>query len=1407
MKSSRLLTDSFPSVRPREAGVALIIVLAMLVLLSGILVAFMTSATTERSAAQTASNGARARQIADSTVNLVIGQIRDATSSTDRNGTVVENMTWASQPGALRTYSGSLSATRKSLPDRATYRTYNPGSNDFVYKLYSSDRMKVTSSDYSGTDLPVETKIIEDWDTTQDKTFVDINEPVLSARKDIDATGQTVEPYYPVLDPRAAYNDLEKAADQKGIVEGFDASINTDPKLKMVDVSGSGKGEAVPYLPMPVKWLYVLQDGTVGDISLATAKNPAIGRTAFWTDDETCKLNINTASEGTFWDTPSVSTMQESGYVEDNSGDLKPTRADLLNLASSQPTRGEFQRYPGHPATTCLSPALGWLWKLNLRNGPYPLAPGYKEYKEALYQISGFTPFDYPTTEGGTRNSDPDARENKNFYIKLAGIGANKAEAILDIRTKHLYATIDEMLFPADRNTGGSKPVTELNPEMTPAALEKLRFFLTANSRAPEVNLFGRPRITMWPIHPDAKAGQLSLRTHEDDLFAFTSTVYKDPNGNVGNDKPYYITRQDATSATADIAAGTATKDMWDFVHSFTGTAHPETPGFGSNFETKYHDDRDQIITEIFDYSRSVNLVDTGAPGRGGNKFSPYTPRFFKEGVSETNSTGGYSGRNARSVDWSGMVVPLKVNNTQGLGRFVTLSEAALIFHRSTDNDRVPPTNGGSGNAQVMQAVLSLEIATTMPGFPAIRPTYFTKVRAITPTFATVKNSNMPGFTSLRTDMQFNTTPEYNICNIAPHEVTYGRGFMPVQGSSSSMHYFAEHTKPSHPNDYFDAVGLSNPDLDPSRNQNFTVYIKTFEKGKNASYKRQSQGGDTVTRYPYVSAPVPIPTNSPGTYDLTVEGGSFEIEIWSGEAFDDPRATLVQTATVDFSTPFTVTGLPTGGDQSFNSQRSKRFDGSKDGKRDYILADDVVRSVEYVGQGVAAGGEGDLRIGAMKPILVASDFRKVENPAGGVLYSSTRRQIHNLTASHGDPMANGGYLGGGRLAAGATFRGAKPPILPAYVNGVKRSDGGPGDFDRGLSKHMDGAFGNKVDEGNLNFNYPDASVSGRAPYFRGRGIEETGQSFFSPNRQLPSVAMIGSLPTGALAHKPWQTLLLRPDRETGTSHPGSQGLPDHIWLDYFQVPVIEPYAISEPFSTGGKVNMNYVIAPFGYAKSKVSGGKTTNPNTTNPRSYLRRDTALRGVLRSTFVMAVPSNTPEGAHAEAPVKDAPTLTLRYPIDLDKTLQEMEFRLNDQGSQIPSRDTTLFRSASEICDIDLYPLGGVGGDWNAYWTKNSITGDNMRERPYTHIFPRLTTKSNVYTVHMRCQAIRKSSKTDAEAKVFDPKHDQVVSEYRGSATIERFIDPNDPALRDYDRESKKVDPYYRFRVVSTKHFSPH
>ncbi len=1387
---------------PRR-GIALVIVLAMLVLLSGLLVAFITSATTEQKASQANSDSVTTRQIADSTVNLVLGQLREAT-------TPVEGTTWSSQPGAIRTYSGKIDSSKQALRlvggSTGSYRyKYNEGADDYVFKLYSSDRMKVKSGEYATNELREEVKVISEWEEKQAIDYVDLNAPFLSKRLDLNSNGTIVEPHYPIIDPRAKYIDgkTDNATANAGAVDGFDAKITRDPKLRLLSET-DGAGAAVPYVPMPVKWLYVLKDGSIGSASRATTGNPIVGRTAFWVDDESCKLNINTSSEGTFWDTPMATTEQEVGTVGGTAGSYTVS-AKGLGLGAVQPVRGEYQRYSGHPFTTSLSPVLGWMWGIKPTTDVYPSIKEYQRFKEAIYQITPFTPFGKETTRGGTVNTD------KAIPPKITDV------PLLDIPIKHLYANVDELIFKAQRNSGGAEgesipheitpPLTALDPKrvpseqsaMKPEDLEKLRYFLTATSRAPDINLYGRPRVTLWPVARD-----FDRRTNFDDLFAFSSTIYKHPSNDDRLDNRFYLTRYDATSDTNDFNDGTAGsksqgQKMYDYLSQLmrgevTPGAVTEIPGFGKTFKDKFKQDSDQILTEIFDYSRTVNLVDTGTALKSQNKFKPYTPRFYKDGYVETY------GRQARSVDWSGQVVPLKVRGndgtaTAGLGRFITLSEAALIFHR-------PPLVGAKAPImpQGLQAVLALEMSTTMGGFPALRETFYTQVIATTPMMVAIGSKGA-------VNANFCTTKMINICNLPAHELAQGRGFMPTFGFQSQMHYFPEHSGPTRPLD-FDL-----PDQDPKRNKTFPVNVKIFDNKISSSVEGSYLRGTTVRYYPYVSNILPVET---ADREFTFMPFNMTVEIWSGESPDDPRRVKVQTIQLEF--PQATALLP----QTTAAGLQTRFQNANPNEldnitaRDIIVSDvDVVRSLEFTGPfsattGIAAGQRGDLRLGAALSEVPANYYspRDIDDKANGYQGTNKKRTVHGLSSSHGNALP--GHTGTSPFVAGGGWHGEKPPILPRGItSGVRRLDNGPGDWDRGVSKHMDGAMSNKVDEGNIQFDYSQGNLAYRVPYFRGRNIEDTGQSFFTPNRQLPSVAMIGSLPTGVKRKQPWQTLLLRPDPETSTTHPGAIIPPDHLMLDLFHMPIVEPYAISEPFSTAGKVNMNYVIAPFGYAP----GDPGNLPNTDRPRSYLRRDSAVRGVLKSTFIMAVDSNAVKGGHLED-MNELNNQFYRFPIDLDRTIEQFEARFNDQQQGLSSRDMTLFRSASEICEVNLFPRNVTGTatgtsagtvkDWNAFWNARGMTGDNMRERPYVHIYPRLTTKSNVYTIHMRCQAISKAAAS--KPNEFDPKRDKVLGEYRGSALVERFIDPNDETLSRYDASRETIDGYYRYRIISTKQFAP-
>src|SRR6186997_2008692 len=92
MISSALLLGRHERIR----GAALLITLAMLVLLSGIVVAFLGSVQIDLASSKSYEDSTNARLLADSALNLVIGQIREASTQPKK--------AWISQPGLIRTY-------------------------------------------------------------------------------------------------------------------------------------------------------------------------------------------------------------------------------------------------------------------------------------------------------------------------------------------------------------------------------------------------------------------------------------------------------------------------------------------------------------------------------------------------------------------------------------------------------------------------------------------------------------------------------------------------------------------------------------------------------------------------------------------------------------------------------------------------------------------------------------------------------------------------------------------------------------------------------------------------------------------------------------------------------------------------------------------------------------------------------------------------------------------------------------------------------------------------------------------------------------------------------------------------------------------------------------------------------
>jgi uncharacterized protein (TIGR02600 family) len=234
----------------------------------------------------------------------------------------------------------------------------------------------------------------------------------------------------------------------------------------------------------------------------------------------------------------------------------------------------------------------------------------------------------------------------------------------------------------------------------------------------------------------------------------------------------------------------------------------------------------------------------------------------------------------------------------------------------------------------------------------------------------------------------------------------------------------------------------------------------------------------------------------------------------------------------------------------------------------------------------------------------------------------------------------------------------------------------------------------------------------------------------------------------------------------GRPHFGSTSPPDHLLLDLFHTPIVEPYAISEPLSTAGRLNMNYQILPF---------------------TAITRSSALHAVFSSQRIAALNPATHGLRHKlNDGLMNADTTEHRRRINIPETLRQFEQRF-DSGD--------LFRSASEICTLFLIPVGGQTlENITTWWAQHRLTGDNLREQPYAYMYPLLTTKSNTYTVHVRAQTLARGT-------------NNVTGEYRGSTTIERFIDPADERIgTEIDPDTQSLEPLYRYRIIENKRFAP-
>ncbi len=1348
---------------------ALVLVLGALALLSFLVLALLTLTRNENRSARSSADILDARTLADMPAQLVISQLRRATSN------LGAGFTWTSQPGVIRVFGNTIAEkqTRATLYE--------------AYKLYSSDRMTETGGGFRVTQ---ELERLAEW-VSAPAVFTDLNSPI-PLRPIEKAAGETSaaasEPrlVYPIIDPSA-----------EGLVAGFAIDEENAP------------GATDEYrAPMPTMWLYVLKDGRVvaptgGDIvatlgtTEASATNPVVARIAFWTDDESCKLNVNTASEPAPWDVPRGNTKTDHGYAE------------------HQPARNEFHRQPGHPAYTAVSPVTRAFGKESQDDGaaskvtnafqPVPdpdgvSTPGefrpasdndaekFRDYVEANHRL-------LPRTLDHRDNTNRDSSSNH---------GTQTPEEEVRLKGERLFSTVDELLFDSDRlaqDASGEGLQGDL--KITQDDVRRARFFLTTRSAAPETNLFNRPKISLWPAQDD-----LDLRSRTDKRMCFAATY---------DEHPYYFQRASVWQSDANPGAAQSRSEDGSLRRNAELTGYLQTlteaavPGYGGSFEEKYGERNcDQLIVSMFDMLRwGVNVENQDRDE--GEEF-----RYLAPSVQGTN-IGEHS-----AVP---MLLSGKSGDVRGFGRFPTITEVAVVFVATKAHEENGAILNADSKAEYadkadeLRAFLIVEPFHAVPGYPAVSPAVRYRIKGLEEWKINVDGTEMKLF-----DEGYANT---NRC------VSSGKGDTRVVEGMTGFN------------------GLASQFLNKDGRQ------------------KSLGGGDETSGFPFVSKALSMEKGLAATGEggavktMTFKAKPITIEILSALG-DADKADVIQTLRVPFPEsseipvpwyPMNVPGSSQDIASRFELQRQK----NGEARQKLIVDGDVVRSVEAEPNDQ---WRGDLRLLSVTGLgnasaddaeLVAYEgtgeeggtdkkwlwfFPKLETVKQR--FEDERRAVHSLRSgayltSQFDVFDKDGARTtmssddvSSELLAGFS---SPPDLMPATPLGINKGalnlDARPGDWNNGPGLIEDGPYISKPDLGNLDTERLATLAGGAGGYFlRGGDFFSDEESVtLAPHRQISSAIAFGSLPTGVFPKgektdppRPWQTLLFCANPLSRYTEAGAEldpkdhfalatAPPDHALLENFWMPVMEPRPLSANFATEGKVNLNHQLVPF---------------------SYIQRATALHGALQGVRITALHKTSERSAD---PTKVS-ALQHRYAVNATETVKgfnALRFNLGD-----------VFRSPSEICEMMLVPkrFGESEGDGDAtqssshdygaatpttglshdkviaWWNGSAggmdafeVTGDNTREAPYAQLYPRLCTRSNVYQVHYRVQVLRKSRST--KPNEWDEIKDKIVSEQRGSAVIERYLDLKDSEIPDFATVSnadKALDDYYRYRIVSRQPFTP-
>lgn len=504
----------------RARGAALVIVLALLALVMVLVIATLDTSRSHARHESLMADGLEADALTQLPANIVLTQLKRAT--TQETSDEGERVLWTSQPGMIRIF-GTKVPSGGDQPQAVMH-----------HRLYSAPAMSTPTFDVTS-----ETAAIKQW-ASQPAAFTDLNEPVFINR------GGVVVAHHPIADPAML-----------DVVDGY--ALRTRPP----------GADGLHPLPLPAAWMYVLKNGRLVmpespdgngvtfDAAKVTALNPVVARIAFWTDDESCKLNLNTASEPEPWDMPAANTPTERGY------------------ATRLPSEAESHRASTHPAFTSLSVVMKHFGGGHAGNAQWPPAEPVNPLDAGTSSWWNKYLACYQSLVPHGLLSDGTARQDRHF------------------------ASVGEFYFAPDRTRNGLSEGFAMRPD----DLRRTRFLLTTHSVAPELNPFGQPKIALWMMPKDA-----SSRTQTDRRINTCSMI----------DSTHEFMFQRAANWSSTIHQGSSQSTSADWTNVPRNaqlyawlqkqTAAP-IPGVGASFVSKYGvRSRDQILTSMLDMLRwSVN--------------------------------------------------------------------------------------------------------------------------------------------------------------------------------------------------------------------------------------------------------------------------------------------------------------------------------------------------------------------------------------------------------------------------------------------------------------------------------------------------------------------------------------------------------------------------------------------------------------------------------------------------------------------------------------------------------------------------------------------------------------------------------------------------------------------------------